>query len=162
MVKERHSVAEKRQSVISNKRSSNLIHYHTQGAIHTLTVTVQVRGLATGDGIEEELYVCPPVKLQALVYDILPWRKVSESDARSLCALQSNSKHWFTTSFLSVCPPVWVSRKATLPGCCPQIKNNISFYVYDAVYCGPTDFVACSLAWRRQLCNRKKLLFFCV
>ena len=85
MVKERHSVAEKRQSVISNKRSSNLIHYYTQGAIHTLTVTVQVRGLATGDGIEEELYVCPPVKLQALVYDILLWRKVSESDARSLC-----------------------------------------------------------------------------
>ena len=77
-------------------------------------------------------------------------------------ALQSNSKHWFTTSFLNVCPPVWVSRKATLPGCCPQIKNNISFYVYDAVHCGPTDFVACSLAWRRQLCNRKNCFYFSV
>ena len=57
-------------------------------------------------------------KLQALIYDILPWIKVPESGARSVgqsiskedglldaqcCALRGfgpKSKHWFTTSFL--------------------------------------------------------------
>ena len=29
-------------------------------------------------------YHSPSLKLQALVYDILPWRKVPESDARSV------------------------------------------------------------------------------
>ena len=35
-------------------------------------------------GVCVSVYVCVCVKLQALVYDILPWRKVSESDARSV------------------------------------------------------------------------------
>ena len=30
-------------------------------------------------------YACVVSKLQALDYDILPWRKVPESDARSVC-----------------------------------------------------------------------------
>ena len=73
------------------------------------------------------LGVCHLGKLQALVYDILHleegagkrcsecaiwadskrwfttsflWRKVPESDARSMYAIWADSKHWFTASFL--------------------------------------------------------------
>ena len=47
-------------------------------------------------------YILPPVrcrkvtlgvKLQALVYDILPWRKVPESDARSVAATQPTASY---------------------------------------------------------------------
>ena len=34
-------------------------------------------------------YVNVESKLQALVYDILPWRRVPESDARSVCRVLS-------------------------------------------------------------------------
>ena len=37
--------------------------------------------------------VCVWVKHQALVYDILPWRKVPESDARSVCVLCVGACH---------------------------------------------------------------------
>ena len=71
------------------------------------------------------LMVC--VKLQALVYDILPWRKVPESDARSVCVCVH--AHACVCAWVDACVCVRGGERGEGGGgasCCVMVTDTIN------------------------------------